>query len=649
MYDLLGTLAPAPRTRHLDWCRENMQNENGRPFDHDAYPHLGAPGGPCDAMDDQAVRLIVLQFASRLGKTFFGQCMHLFVAAVMSAPMMFVSSVEKVACEVVARTYALIAKCPPLAARLLREDRRKHDCIDLQTCKCFVGWARSVSTLADKNVKFGHANELDKWERLSTSTEGDPLDLFLDRAKDFPTYKYLLESTPSVRGGSRIERARLQGSNSAFYVPCPHCQHYQTLKLVRIIWEKPKHGPQDPDLAKRTARYMCEHCNGACLDHHRSYMMRLGVWVPDGCDIDHGRAMKVAMERRRQLAAGTFSHELPGRFWKQDYLIGEPVRDGSSASYQLSSLYALARTWGDIAEKWVSVQGNKTSEWNFVNQWLGETWVVNTRCEDWEAIYRKIVIDIDRYVAPIWASLVTVGVDRQKDHYVYVVDAFGPDNNSHTMDYGKFNDLTWLLNNVILREYDHADGGKIRVSRTLVDSGFNPKEPYEFSRFCLSRSPRLMVLCCKGSSTPLYTPFKISTLGPETSMPGLPLVRIDGDWTQGELEAQLHETKPGAPGSISLFYGEKEEHEDYIKQLLNEIATVKVDNKNHTQTVWNQADENYPNDIRDAKRYARGGCLIYTSGGPPRARSAPAPKPAPPLLPDLSRMPDGRPFLVSQR
>ena len=61
-------------SRTLNWFRKFARNVDGRPYSHESYPHLGAPGGPADAMDDPAVRKIWLQFASRLGKTFFGQC-----------------------------------------------------------------------------------------------------------------------------------------------------------------------------------------------------------------------------------------------------------------------------------------------------------------------------------------------------------------------------------------------------------------------------------------------------------------------------------------------------------------------------------------------------------------------------------------------
>lgn len=656
----LAHVAPAPSVRLLDWNRAYIQNENGRPYDHDAYPHLGAPGGPCDAFDDPRVNLIPLQFASRLGKTFFGQCACLHTSDVSPAPMMFVSSTEKVASDVVARTYTLATCCPRTVDKLLREDRRRADCMQLGAAKMFVGWARSVSTLADKNVKIGHGNELDKWERLKTSTEGDPLDLFLDRSKDFPNYKYILESTPTVRGESRIERLLLQSSYNRYYVPCPHCKKYQTLKFPRLTWDKTKAGNHDVDLAEKTARYTCEHCLEACLDHHRAWMMRMGVWLADGCDIDHEKALAVAIERRAAMADGTFSEAPVRHYLDQDYVVGTPNRDGISAGYQLSSLYALSLTWGKIAAKWVSVYQIPFSLWNFVNQWLGETWEKNTRREDWEAVAERLIVGVGRKRLPVWASLVTMGIDRQIDHYKWLVEAWGDDDQSHVVDYGADEDLEMILQAIILADWKYEDrvtnrqvATGLKIARTLIDCGFKPKEPSDLSRRCLEGNPRVTVLCCRGASTRLYAPYRIATMTKDMPNPGQPLVWIDGDWTQSEIEAQLHDRRPGLPGGTSVFQGDVADHSDFFRELLNEEPATKIDRNNKDKTSWDRITTSHPNDWRDAKRYSYTGKLIWTDNGrikvPPRDQGIQKATPIPTSVTRNVFTPDGRAYLPTER
>lgn len=642
----IAQFAPEPALRLLDWSCRYMQNESGRPYAHGEYPHLGAPGGPCDAHDDETVREIALQFASRLGKTFFGQCAMLKEADTRPAPAMFVSSTEKVATEVVDRTYTLLERNPRLKHRLLRENLRKGDRIDLGSSLVFVGWAKSVSTLADKNVKNGHGNELDKWERVKTSTEGDPLDLFRDRSKDFPNYKYIFESTPSVRGVSRIEQLLLAGSNCRLYVPCPHCQQYQVLRFERVFWQRTESGGHNTELAERTAHYLCEHCEGQILDHHRHGMMRLGVWAPSGCGVDSALALSTAQARLEQLAAGTFSLTHAGHYLSQPYLSGAPSTDGKLASYQLSSLYALKLSWGRIAAEWVNVYKTPARLWNFKNQWLGETWEVKKRTEDWRAVAGRLIVGIPRAVVPIWASMLTMGVDRQMDHYKWLVDAWGPGARNHVVDYGRATSLEVIYQQLILKLWPYEDRGTLTIGGTLVDCGYEPKEPCELSKKCLADSPRRVVLVCRGSSSKLYAPYQISTMGPRTAMPGLPNVLVDGDWTQTEIDRQLYELRPGQEGALSIYYGALEDHEPFIKELVNEQPQVKLDKANHESVSWTRADEEHPNDHRDCKRYSYVAHLIRRGGLAAAVRERVIkvdPKRAPPR-PRMT-MPDGRSYL----
>jgi len=639
--------APAPKKRMLDWAIRNAQNENGEPYNHNGYPHLGAPGGPCDAFDDPRIRRITLQFATRLGKTFFGQCACMFTADQSPAPMMFASSVEKVAHDVVGRTYTLLEKCKPLVEQLLREDLRGLDRIDLAHCSLYVAWSRSPSTLGDKNIKVGHGNELDKWERASTSKEADPLDLFLDRAKDFPSYKFILESTPSVRGLSRIEKLLHQSTACKFLVPCLHCKKFAPIDFHQIKWDRLANGKQDADKARETARYVCKFCEAEMFDHDRRWMMRMGVWCPAGCGVDHDQAMTVAVERQEIVRRGRLSEIRPGQFWKQDYVLGEPERDGINAGFQLSSLAALKLTWGDCAAAWVSSYQSPTSLQNVVNQWFGETWAPKKRDEDWEKVGAPLISEVPRFVAPVWSSLVTMAIDRQLDHYKYLVEAFGPGFRSHTMDFGEHVQLDWIIKNIVKKTYQHEDGGTIGVRFTLIDSGYDPEEPYNWVLKCLRDRPRTMMFPCKGSSTALGLPFKQSVTPDNSYIPGLPLIMVDGDWSQGELNRQLYKTNPGENGSTAVFNAPIAELEDFFRQLLNDHQVINTDKRGQQKLVWNK-DPSWPNDFRDCKRYAKTAQLYVTGGRDIPARSV---GPLPARVPTLPRttMPDGRPFLATER
>lgn len=641
--------APRPRIRSADWFLGNIHDHDGKPYDAGRFPHITAPGGPCDALDEPGKLSIWLQWASRLGKTFFGQSAQQFFAATNPGPMMFASSDQKVALEVVARTYGMLSHCPALKGQLRPPRQRRQDRILLSHCRCHVAWARSVSTLADKDVRWGHANEIDKWEHKGAAsekaTEGDPLKLFDDRGKNFPSRKFIKESTPTVKGKSRVERGRLASTNCTFWVPCPHCERYQSLKFPRIIYDKLENGRHDASLARSTAHYACEHCEGKILDHHRGPMMRAGVWVPEGCTVDDAKA-RAAAERWAQVGVnvkGGDGAEIIWRGWRNaDWIVGRPMRDDRDAGYQLSSLYALSLSWGDVAAEFVNCKDKPQDLRNFVNQWLAETWEVVRHKQTWEQLGQRLITnDEPQFRVPEWASLVTVGVDKQHDHYVYVVDAWGEGYRSATIHYGdEIETLEALRQAVLERTYPHADGGSpLRPSMTLIDSGYKPEGVYEFCVQCY-RS-QLPVWPCKGSSTALNTAYRVSKLGENTSMPGMQLVFVDTITTQSWIERQLHTAERDGPGGMSLFAGSLVSHQDFLEQLLNDAATDDLDSTNNVRESWGRIDTNIPNDFRAARRYSYIAALLATRGAAIRPRQAPVEKQLAPVRGGSTR-PDGR-------
>ncbi len=657
-------LEPAPKTTSLQWFCEHITDDKGRPYDHGKYPHLGAPGGPCDALDDPRVRNIWLQFASRGGKTFFGEAMQIYLAATNPGPMMFASKDEKLATEVVQRTYKILAH-GPLKDELLPPRLRRQDRIDLRYSQIFVAWSRSDSTLADKPVRWGHANEIDKWEHVGASSnnaaEGDPLKLFADRGKEFPSRKFIYESTPRVKGTSRVESGRLQSTNCQYHVPCPHCKKYQRIKMGDgknpggIVWDHNEVGKSDSDLARRTARYVCEHCQQEILDHDRTWMMRHGVWCPEGCTVKHDEALRIATAhfvrffgaRGGDGAAVTDGYQWRG--WANaSWIEGTPARDGLNAGYQFASLCAVPiQSWGEIAAEFIESKKKAGSLRNFVNQWLAETWEEVRNRTTWEKLGERLISEVPSRLVPATASLLTVGIDRQGDHCVYIVDAWGPDATSHTVEYGEAVNLEWIRDNVLLKKYTCQGGGELSPVMTLVDSGF---QPHIIHSFCIaSRQLGISILPCRGSSVAMNTDYAVVKLGKDTSAPGQWLCHVDTMRTQSWIESQLHGIRRGDPGAHTVYKASLEHHQDMLEQLLNDAAEMSLDARNNDRESWNRVNTSIPNDLRDSRRYGYVAMLIATHGAPIRPRikgqatvqhSPPAPR---------FTLPDGTPYLILER
>lgn len=611
--NVIKQFAPRQRIRTLDWAAAHARNEFGDPYSHNAYPHIGAPGGPFDAIDCSQYFTIWLQWASRLGKTFLGQVATMKLADTDPCPMMFASVDEKLATEVTARTYKMLELCRPMRERLLPKNRRRQNFVDLRDCRMSVAWARSVSTLADKPVKFGLANEVDKWEQASTSTEADPLKLFTDRFKQFPIYKRIIESTPAMKSSSRVERGRLGSTNCQFWVPCPHCGEYQVLSMTHLVWDKTDAGKSDKTLALNTARYVCPHCKTAILDNHRGAMMRAGVWCPEGCTVDSEWAKECA-KAWREPGASYWNG------WKDSpWIKGTPARDGRDAGYQLSSLYALARTWGEIAEEWVGCQKSPQNLRNFINQWLAETWELASRKETWEKIGERITDQgTPRGTVPLWASLLTAAVDRQGREggkFPWIVLAWGPAFRCHVVAYGEC-DTFEQVEAVLKTQWKHADGGNpLRVAYTLFDSGFRPDGVYEFCVKMIGQG--LECWPTKGSNTALNSDYQWSTLGDATSMPGMRLVMTDTIRSQLWIENRIFETDQK---NTTLFAGSVGEHQDFLEQILNDAPVESLDSRNNARESWQRINESLPNDYRDTWRYAWVAMLIAQRGQEPTAR-----------------------------
>lgn len=614
--------APRVHVPAVQWYRQHARSDEGRAFAHEAYPHLGAPGGPCDVLDDHRVRKIWLQFASRLGKTFLGQCELMRRVDINPAPLMFASADEKTAVEVVERTYAMMANSPKVAGQLRPPHQRRQSRMVFDACQCSVAWSRSISTLADKEVEFGHANEIDNWEQTSTSKQADPLKLFTDRFKNRPHHKAILESTPTIKRKSRIERGRLGSTNCSMFVPCPHCSRYQRLAMEHVKWEKLENGKSDKDLARRTARYVCPHCDGDIGDHHRPRMMQSGVWVPEGCEVDDERA-----------AAAAESHEWDG--WSSaDWIVGTPKRDSTDAGYHLSSLYALSLSWGDIAAEFVACKSKPQDLRNFVNQWLADTWEHVKQHSTWEKLGVRIITPIERGVCPEWSSMLTIGVDRQESdgsRFPWAAVAWGPQD-VHAVAYSEAEGFD-EVRDIVRTQWQHADGGDPLASAfSVVDSGYRPDGVYEFCRQCHAQG--LHVWPAKGSSQAMDCDYRRSVLGPNTSSPGMELILVDTIRTQLWLEDRIHSES----SHLTIHAGSLLTHQDFLEQLLNDAPVDKLTASNQLRQSWQRINEHIPNDFRDCIRYAFVAMLIRTQGNiPARQQTARRPEAAQPTVTNSGR------------
>lgn len=602
MIGLKATRFLRPHERHsaVDWLPKNVvmpkgTETAGMPFSLAAFPHVDCV---LTAFDDPKVRQIVLQWASRLGKT--TTCLSLMAKIAGTNPrnMMFAGPTKDAAGRVIgSRLYPILGSAEGVRQQLLPEARRSKLHVKLESCQIFVGWSGSETSLADVGAFFGHASEIDKWDD-SASKEGDSLKLFVNRFKGFPDHKIIFESTPTIKGRSRIEKKLQEANQHRRYVPCPHCGEFQMLVKGDentpggFRWERDSKGNSDADIALQTAYYECKHCEGKIENHHRTIMLRAGVWVPMGCTITPDRTIH-----------------------------GKAHKEGSDVVGfgPLASWYALTETWGNFARLWIHAQKRPRDLQDVVNSYMGETWEAKRSKSTPEKVGERLATAIPRRILPEWTRLVTVTVDQQQSDggfRVFVVLAHGLNMAAHVVDYGFTLTLDEVWNTHIQPPYQHLDGGNpMKPHAAAIDSGWDTKKTYDFV------NDHAGLLAIKGSSTDLGgMPYRLTEVDKGDNK-GQQLLHVNTDFWETDLQARLDERNPGEDECLSLCAGSETDIE-FLTQLCNGTIADRIDARGNAKLLWVKKDESQPNDLRDAVRYGLALAQAYLSengGFPPRS------------------------------
>ncbi|MBL4761276.1 MAG: phage terminase large subunit family protein [Gammaproteobacteria bacterium] len=395
-----------------------------------------------------SVRKVVLMWGSQLGKTEIGNNFIGYVIDYAPASMLVVQpNVGLARRQSKMRIAPMIEACPSLLEKIPPARRRDSDNTALE--KGFPGGillfagAEAASGLASMPIKNLFLDEIDRFPH-DVEKEGDPVDLAEARTKTYGrNKKILITSTPTLKGESRIENEYELSDQRSFEVPCPHCDGFQVLKFGHegakfgLTWEN-----NDP----KTATYMCEHCGVYIKEEYKTQMLENGVWVP----------------------------KYPEREVK---------------GYHLNSLYCPVGfySWADMVTKFLNCKGKPAKLKTFVNTDLAETWEEKGDSPDHEKIYRRR----ETYktgVVPKDAFLLTAGVDIQKDRIEIMVQGWGKNLHRYAVDYivlqGDTTDQdVWnQLERALYKDYEHALGGTINISKMAVDTGYNTQICYNWVR-----------------------------------------------------------------------------------------------------------------------------------------------------------------------
>ncbi|MCC6366348.1 MAG: phage terminase large subunit family protein [Bryobacterales bacterium] len=514
---------------------------------------------------------VVFMKGAQVGATECGNNWIGFVIHQAPGPMMAVQpTVEMAKRNSKQRIDPLIEESEVL--RKLVRDPRSRDSGNTVLAKEFAGGvlvmtgANSAVGLRSMAARYLFLDEVDGYPG-DVDGEGDPVNLALARTRTFARRKVFVVSTPKVTGLSRIEATFEESDQRRYWVPCPQCGEFQTLKFAQVTW--PKNKPKE-------AVYICEHCAARIENHEKHSMLTRGEWRPSA------------------------------------------VGDGRTAGFHLSSLYSPVGwfSWADAAKAFDQAQKNPSLLQVFVNTVLGETWAQMGDAPDWQRIYDRR----EQYklgIVPAGGFFLTAGADVQRDRIEVQIVAWGRGRESWLVDHVVIDGDTsrpdvWLrLTELLNTTYPHASGPRLGIVRMAVDSGWATQEVYSWAR---QQGPG-RVLVIKGyesGSAPIGQPAAV-----EVTVEGKKIKRGVKVWpvATGMLKSEFYgwlklerpteeSGEPFPPGYCHF----PQMPEEFFKQLTAEQLVTKVV-KGYRHPEWVKTRER--NEALDTRIYGQAAAAQY--------------------------------------
>ena len=407
--------------------------------------------------------------------------------------------------------------------------------------------SNSAASVASRAVRILCIDEVDRME-ASVGSEGDPILLASKRTQTFFNRKIYLCSTPTVKGISRIEAAFEESDQRYYYVPCPECDHMQTLKWSNVVWEE-----NQPE----TAIYTCE--NGCIINESKKHwMLKNGHW-------------KATKETKK------------------------------TAGFHLNELYSVFSSWGLMAENFLEAKKQPEMLKTFINTSLAETW----QPEPEEAVEAEGLMakreSYDLESIPDEALVLTCGIDIQKNRIECQVVAFSHDYEMWVVDYKIIYGSTGQMNvwndleKYLQTKFKTHSGRNLTIACTTIDSGFQTQQVYAFTKNKKGRR----IFAIKGQSQSGKSVVgKPTKVGKENNT----LYPVGSDTAKEVIYSRL-----ASEYGYSTLHFPSTVDEEYFKQLTAEQRFVKYV-KGRKTLYWKQVRER--NEALDTICYALAAAYI---------------------------------------
>lgn len=491
---------------------------------------------------------------TEMGNNWIGHTIH-----ISPGPMMVVfPRVEDAKDNSKDRIMPMIRACPVLAERV--RENRSRDSENTILEKKFRGGmlkitgANSAAGLRNRPIQRILFEEIDAYPD-DVDGEGDPIALAKMRTATYGrTRKFFYNSSPTLKGLSKIEKLYLQTDQRRYFIPCPFCGHMDYLTWRDIGHHRIEFDGHD----HKTAHMVCSGCNASIAEHFKPQMLAAGVWTP------------------------TAPENL------------NPKRIG----FHLSGLYSpLGFTWADVAEKFLLAKRDRAELKVWVNTCLGESWEERSESIEPHALMARR----ETYLAevPNGVGILVASVDVQADRLEWKVKGFGAEEESWLIAAASVPgdpalDKPWLeLDEILRQEWNHESGQKLKIEAVAVDTNFLSDHCYAFCRARLDRR----VFAIRGGQTsgqPLVT--KPS----RSNAYRIPLYTLCVDTGKETVYSRLQVSTPGSGCMHFPDFGWADL--EYFEQLTAERAYSKWIRGRGTVRVWKKTRDR--NEALDLEVYA---------------------------------------------
>lgn len=525
---------------------------------------------PMDAVTDPKVKLLVMVASSQVGKSEFELNSIGYIIDQDPGSILYIQpTIDDAKKFSKLRVAPMVRDCRTLRSKVADPKSRDSNNTILQ--KSFPGGmlticgSNSASALASTPVRYVIGDELDRWAG-SAGKEGSPWELAKARQTTFYNAKSLAVSTPTIKGHSTIADLFSTGTQERWHHRCPECGEYHDIVFNDIRFE-----------------YDATEIRGK-----KHYTVRSVSWVCPSCETPHSeREMKA--QPAKWVAANPAAY-------------ANGVR-----SFWLNAFSSPWASWASLILAYLEALGNSEKLQVVYNTKFGELWEDRGDLEDEETIMgRRETYDAE---LPDGVLVLTCGVDTQDDRLEYEVVGHGRWGEKWGIKRGVIMgrpdtaDVWQALDDIVDHQYSFANGVKLKISTTFVDSGGHyTQDVYSACRDRMYR--KVFAIKGRGGEGVPYTspPKKTNIVIKGRYIGQCWLYTLGVDSGKQSIMDSLRVREPGAkyyhfPKNQDLGYGP-----EFFTGLLSERLVYKQGRQN--PWVWEKIPGHERNEALDCRNYA---------------------------------------------